>query len=358
MKINNSFAIFFLLAILTIGCIFSTSVFADNPQSATYELKSFEFGAGGTSGSDSTTFTLFGTAGDFATGKINSTNFQAQAGLIYTFQANIPPAPTFTNPGSNYDRLKIVINQGGNPSDSKYAVAISTDNFAADTKYIQSDFTVGPTLGSEDWVDYSTWGSASGVYVTGLAQNTTYTVKVKVKQGNFTEPNYSPTDDAVTSVPSLTFGIDSASIVFNNLNSGNSYTDSSKSTILTTSTNAYNGYIIYGWETSPLTYSSYNIPDYGSPNSSPTVWSGSGFGYTTDDSSLSGGTADRFTNGGPKYAGFGTSTPGDPVADHTSVILTPVINETFTTSYRVTASSTTTAGPYQTTVVYIIVPTY
>ncbi|MBI1863168.1 hypothetical protein HYS00_03540, partial [Candidatus Microgenomates bacterium] len=95
-----------------------------------------------------------------------------------------------------------------------------------------------------------------------------------------------------------------------------------------------------------------------SSNASPTSWSGVGFGYTTDDSNLTGGTVDRFTNGGPKYAGFGTSAPGDPVADHAGAITTPVSNESFTISYRVTGNVLTKAGTYSTTVIYTVVPTY
>lgn len=84
-----------------------------------------------------------------------------------------------------------------------------------------------------------------------------------------------------------------------------------------------------------------------------------GFGYTTNDSNLSGGTANRFTAGGPKHAGFTTATPGDPVADHTEVIEDPTVtNEQFTITYRVTASETTTAGAYTNTVIYVVVPTY
>ena len=342
-------------------CLTYSPVFA-GPTSSTYELKQYGFGSGGTEGANSTTYSLFGIAGENELGRPTSTTYALGSGLTYTLQANVPPAPTFTNPGSNYDRLKIVVNTGGNPSDTQFAIAISSDNFATDTRYVQSDYTVGSTLGSEDWMTYAGgagtgWGGASGFYVTGLLENTTYTIKVAARQGNFTQVQFGPTAQVATSVPSLTFGISATSLNIN-LNTGNSYSDTTQSTVLTTSTNAYNGYIVYGRNTGALTYGSNTILDYSSPNSAPTVWSGTGFGYSTNDSNLSGGTANRFTSGGPKYAGFSTSTPGDPVADTAGPILTPISAETYTISYEVTTTNIKPAGPYRTTVIYVIVPTY
>ena len=332
------------------------------PTSTNYELKDFTFGGGGTQKSDSTNYSIFGVAGETEFGKPGSANYKAGAGLIYTMQANVPPAPTWTNPASNYDRLKIVINTGSNPSDALYAVAISDDSFVT-AQYVKSDFTIGSTLALTDWLPYSTgvtnWGGATGKFIRTLKTGTTYQVKMAAKRGNFTETGYGPTASATTSNPSLTFGISSSTLTFANLNSANSYTDSAKTTVLTTSTNAYNGYTAYGHETAPLTSGANTIADFASPNSAPTVWSGTGFGYTTDDNNLAGGTADRFTNGGPKHAGFTISAPGDPVADHTAVVEDPTVtNEQFTITYRVTAASTTPAGPYINTVNYVIVPVY
>lgn len=354
---------YLLFALFTLNFLlynlFAHSAIA-GPQSTTYEIKDYTFGAGGTGESGvtgATNYTIFGTAGELDTGKLNGASlYSIGGGLTYTLKANVPAAPTFTNPSQNYDRLKFIIDDGGNASDATFAIAISTDNFASDTRYVQNDDTVGTSLGAEDWQSYTNWGGATGEYVTGLLPNTTYYIKVKAVQGNFTESEYSLATSATTSNPSLTFGIDSATLTFSHLNPGNSYTDSSKSTVLTTSTNAYNGYIIYGRVTQALTLGSNNIANYASPNSAPSTWSGTGFGYNTDDTSLTGGTANRFSGG--KYAGFTTSAPGDPIADHTGPVLTTVSNENFTVSYRVTAASDTAAGTYGTTVLYVIVPEY
>ena len=336
----------------------STLVFAELPSSTNYKIQSYGFGAGGIASSSSQTFNLFGIAGELESASSSSQNYNIGSGLTFLLKANVPPAPTFTNPSNNYDRLKFVLSTDGNPTDTTYAIAISEDNFATDIRYIKSDNTVGTTLAATDWQSYANWGGASGEYVTGLDQAQTYYIKVKAKRGNYTESEYGPAASVATTNASLTFSIDSAAVTFSNLNSGNSFTDSSKSTVLTTSTNAYNGYIINARETAALATPSATIADYGSPNSAPTTWSGYGFGYTTNDSSLTGGTADRFTNGGPKYAGFTTSSPGDPVADHPGPILSEITNEQFTIGYRVSVSESQKPGAYTTTVLYIVVPEY
>ncbi|MBI3341692.1 hypothetical protein HY024_01060 [Candidatus Curtissbacteria bacterium] len=351
-----------LFSLITIHYPLTTTVLA-GPQSTNYEIKDYSFGAGGTgaTGSNTTNYTIFGTAGELEYGKLTSTNYGVGSGLIWEIKAGVPPAPTFTNPATNYDRLKIVISIGGNPSDATYAVAISGDNFATDTRYVQSDFTIGSSFGASNFMTYATWGSASGKFITNLKNSTTYTVKVKARQGNFTESEYTQTAQATTSDSSLTFGVDSNNITFANLNGANSYTDSTKSTVLTTSTNAYGGYTIYTKETQALTSPDGTIADYGSANSAPTTWSGTGFGYTTNDNNLggSGGTT-RFSSG-TKYAGFvtNTSAPGDPAADNLGPVQDPAIsNEQFTISYRVTADNTTKAGTYQNVIIYTIVPNY
>ena len=339
--------------------IFCTPIAYAGPQSTSYEIKEYGFGAGGTGEGGVTgasNYTIFGTAGETEFGQQSSTNYNVNGGLTYTLQASVSAAPTFTNPSSNYDRLKFTLNSAVGAADTKYAIAISSDNFVSDTRYIQNDNTVGTVLGSEDWQTQPQWGGTSGAYVTGLLSNTTYYIKVKAKQGNFTESQWSAASSATTSNPSLTFGLDSYTLTFANLGSGNSYTDSSKTTVLTTSTNAYNGYTVYARVTQPLTSGSNTIANYSSPNSSPTTWSGTGFGYTTDDTTLAGGTAARFS--GSKYAGFTTSYPGDPVADHAGPVLTSISSEVFNIGYRVTADSTTTAGSYTTTVLYTVVPEY
>jgi len=346
-------------ALIVLALALTGPAYASTPSSTNYQLPEYTFGSGGTNNSTSTNFRLKGVAGEVEFGRPSSTNYKLGSGLTYLNKSNVPPAPALSNPSANYDRLKLVINTNNHPTDTEFAVAISTDNFASDIQYVKSDNTIGSSLTTTDFRTYTSWGSASGVYITGLQRNTTYYVKAKARQGSFTESEWGPASTGVpTSDAALTFSIDSSNITFNNLNSGNAYTDTSKSTTVTTSTNAYNGYVVNARTTGALTSGATTIADYTSPNSSPTSWAGLGFGYTTTDSDLIGGTNDRFTNGGAKYAGFTTSSPGDPVADHAGPILSSISNEQFTINYRVTVDSTQKAGRYNTTVLYVVVPSY
>jgi hypothetical protein len=350
------------LLIFLFAYLFIPAQAVAGPSSANFELQEYGFGAGGT-GTDmnSTNFKIFGTAGEIDTGRPYSANYKAGSGLIYTLKLNVPPAPTLSNPATDYDRLKFVLDQGGNASDATYAIAISTDNFSADTKYIKADRTIGNTLTTADFKTYSAWNGASGDFVTGLRSGTNYYVKAKARLSNFTETEWGPASPGTaTSNSSLTFSLDNSSITFNSLTPTNSYTDSSKSTIATVSTNAYNGYAVYGRENQPLkTPDNFTIADFAGTNASPNNWSGTGFGYTTSDSNLGGtGEVNRF-GGGTKYAGFITTGPGDIVADNPGPVIDPTIsNEHFTVSYRVTVDATTPAGTYSNVILYTIVPTF
>ena len=346
----------FIMEITAANIAFPVS--AAMPKSSNFGIQSYSFGAGGVTDATSTNFKLNGVAGEVESGRQSSTNFKAGGGLAHLMKSNVPGAPTFTNPATNYDRLHVVLNTSNNPTDTTYALQISTDStFATNVYYVKSDNTIGSTLATTDFKTYSGWGGATGTYITGLRQGTTYYLRVKARQGNYTESEFGPSSSVATSVATLTFSLDNSSITFNNLNSGNSYTDATKSTVMTTTTNAYNGYVVYLSEDQALTAGSFNIANYASPNSDPTTWSGTGFGYTTSDTTLSGGTGNRFS--GSKYAGFTSSHPGDPVADTTGPVVNPAIaNEQFTVNYRVTGNSTTPAGTYRNTLIYTITPSY
>jgi hypothetical protein len=208
---KSSLISFFLLSPLFLLFIFSAPFVFAGPQSTNYEIKEYGFGSGGTSGSDSTNYTIFGTSGETDASQVQSANFKTNGGLVFTMQANIPPAPTFTNPSNYYNKLHLVLSTGNNPSDTTYAIAISADNFSSDTRYVQSDNTIGATLGSEDWQTYTTWGGASGFDIIGLQPDTTYTVKVTAEQGNFTQSSWSATSQVATANVTLSFDIDTSS---------------------------------------------------------------------------------------------------------------------------------------------------
>ncbi len=183
-------------------------LFAASPSSSTYQLQSYGIGSGGSSDSSSATYRSTTISGEQGSASTTSTTYKAGTGIIPTQQANVPAAPAVTNPSNYYNKLHIVINNGGNPSDATFAIAISPDGFSPTTNYVKSDHTVGATLISTDWQTYTTWGGSSGFDVIGLLPNTTYTVKVKAEHGDFTESGYSAAASASTVGASLTFDID------------------------------------------------------------------------------------------------------------------------------------------------------
>ena len=93
---------------------------------------------------------------------------------------------------------------GGNPTDTKFAIAISSDNWTT-TNYVQSDDTVGATLSSGNYLTAASWGASFDII--GLTANTTYKVKVKAMQGKFTETGFGPEASAATINPTMSFGI-------------------------------------------------------------------------------------------------------------------------------------------------------
>lgn len=178
------------------------------PASSNYQLKDFGYGGGGAANTTSSSYAIEGIAGEQNAGMLSGSTYDLGPGLQFTNQANVPPAPALTNPSLYYNKLKIVLDTGNNPSDTVFAIAISTDGFVSDTRYVQSDNTVGSVLGLEDYQTYATWGGASGTLIIGLLSGTTYTAKIKALQGKFTETGYGPTASASTVSPQLTFDID------------------------------------------------------------------------------------------------------------------------------------------------------
>lgn len=190
-----------------LGVFGTFSVLAQS--STNYKLNGYSFGSGGGYDNASTNYKVEGVVGQEDLGDMSSTNYGLGSGLIFAQQANVPSAPTFVNDtGTQYNKLKITINKWvGDPTDAKYAVAISTDSFAT-TQWVQSDFTVGSVLGPEDFQTYTSWGGASGTYIIGLIPSTTYAVKAKSTQGNYTESGLGPSASAATVDSQIAMDID------------------------------------------------------------------------------------------------------------------------------------------------------
>ena len=213
------------------------------PASTDYKLQNYGFGSGGASDSSSANYSLRSMVGDIGNGKLSSAAYNIGSGLIFNGQANVPLAPTFTNPSNYYNKLQIILNASGNPTDTKYAIAISNDDFVT-TNYVQSDNTIGAVLGHEDYQLYATWGGSSGVYIIGLTAGTMYKVKVKAMQGKFSETGYGPIASAATVNSILSFSISINSITFGNLDAG-SVVDSPQSILTNFATNGESGGSVY-----------------------------------------------------------------------------------------------------------------
>ncbi len=187
------------------------------PASTNYKLKDYGFGAGGIGNATSPDYALNAITGQLNGEQGTSPLYRLGPGLIFTQQANVPVAPTFDNPSNYYNKLRIIIDPSDNPDDAIFAIAISTDNFVGDIRYVQNDYTVGNVLGTEDYQTYASWGGGGDEYVIGLTPGTEYKVKVKARQGKFTETGYGPIATAATISPTLTFNIDTNSVSYGNL---------------------------------------------------------------------------------------------------------------------------------------------
>ena len=223
------------------------------PASTDYHLGSYGFGSGGTAGTSSGNYSINGIAGDAASGQSASSNYKAGNGVNYQQQADVPLA-TLSNDASWYNKLRLTVTPNGNPTTAKYAVAISSDNFAT-TQYINADLTLGTTLHSSNFQTYSTWGSAAGVVIRGLQPSTVYTAKAAAYTGNYTQSSFGPASiGTTTSAPQLSFRIDVSAtdqatsppyvVAFGNLLAGN-VNSSPVRVWVSLDTNAESGGLVY-----------------------------------------------------------------------------------------------------------------
>jgi hypothetical protein len=182
----------------------TTGVFLAMPASTTYEIRDYGFGSGGSDVANSSTYSSIGLTGEVSSTQLGGTAYDLGPGLLYAQQTNTPAAPTLTNPSNYYNRLQIVLDTGSNPSDTTFAIAVSSDNFVT-TNYLQADGTLGATA---VYRTYTAWGGASGAAIIGLQPGTTYKAKVKAVQTKYTESGYSAEASASTSQSQLSFDID------------------------------------------------------------------------------------------------------------------------------------------------------
>ena len=89
-----------------------------------------------------------------------------------------------------------------------------------------------------------------------------------------------------------------------------------------------------------------------------------GYGYTSSDTTIQG--VNKFNGspcagGGspPCYAPWSLTAPGDIIADNDSTVSgSPITNEQFTITHRVTTDITQQTGDYTTNIIYVITARY
>ncbi|MEI8117454.1 MAG: YDG domain-containing protein, partial [Flavobacteriia bacterium] len=119
----------------------------------------------------------------YAINSINTTLSTPE--LSFYTLANAPNAPTVNN--STATTLDITINANSNPSATEFAIQETGGN------YVQAN---GSLSGSTIWQTAATWGTKT---VTGLSPNTSYTFKVKARNGANTETAFGSTASNTTS---------------------------------------------------------------------------------------------------------------------------------------------------------------
>jgi len=238
--------------VFTINYLLIKPAFA-GPSSTTYQLLDYGFGAGSSTLSGSTTYSLQGIAGEVETSSLSSTSYLVLPGLTYNLEPNTPPAPIITNPSNSYyNKLSLSINNANNPGDTLFAIQIASNsaNFSQNVYYIQS---VTDTLGaSPDWQTYTTWNSGSSFTLIGLYPGTTYYVRVAGKRGTFQLGRWSAIASAATVNPTFTFNLITSSqtvppftVSMGTMNPGGSIITSPNTVTTTISTNANTGGLIY-----------------------------------------------------------------------------------------------------------------
>lgn len=341
-----------------------------------YQLEGSTFDGGGESSSSTDYSSRDSIGGSVQSGDSQSTNYKNPAGFQQGAYPGVPGQPTLVNTGGIlYNSLDFIVNTGsGQQSDTTYAIAISSDDFAT-TNFIQVDDTVGP---NEAWQTYAGWNSGTGELVTGLLPNTTYKIKVKASYGSGSnaadsESGYSLEASATTAGPSLVVliaGVNSGVTVagltttvsssattmgFGSLTIGDAFPNIAAQTV-TVTTNATGGYSSTVREDGPLrTGTGDQIATVSGTNASPSAF-GTGvttgrFGYHTTDSSLCTGTPSRFT-ADDTFAAL------DLLPYEIACSNGPVVSEITSIIYKLVVGNVQPAGTYQNVVTYITTATY
>lgn len=204
--------------------------------SGNYKIDFEEITSGGGVG-QSGNYQELDSMGEVGSGLSAGDNYKVGAGLNYGIQSDKMRVPALVNNGSA-NSLDFTINhtEDDNPSDAEYAITIIENGTT--TFYIQADDSIGSAMA---WQTYTNWGGASGEVVVGLRPETEYAIKIKARQGDFTETAWSAEASATTSAMELSFNISKDYLGLGSLTPN---IVSSGSYNLSVTTNAEFGYVV------------------------------------------------------------------------------------------------------------------
>lgn len=334
-----------IFSIVVLGS-FSCFALAEEIESTNFVIQGDNLSAGSSSGNSSN----YGMVGDINpfSDLSESSNFKQELGYNPRLQANTPYPATLQNSEEYYDRLLLIVDDSDNPSDTLFAVAISDDNFNT-YEYVQSDGTVGDTLGTEDYRTYVSWGEGSGSFILGLNQNTAYKVRVKALHGDFTDTGYSSDSNEIeTTVPYVSMTVSESALNLGTLNV-NSISQTNTMAV-TVNSNAYSGYQVYINDAgNGVSGGLFNGANSLIESQDQTLVSGFE-GYGAQASSLSATIDASFDVVGNNVGGLDVATAG--IFSNTQA----VSGESANVLFKATMSPNTIAGNYSDTVYFTVTP--
>jgi len=337
---------------ISLPLVMLTVILATFSHSTTYQIQSYSVGGGSTNSSSSTTYNIQGSVGEQANGTASGSTYDVNNGSIQTEQLNVPGAPTLSN-GSNtyYNQLNFILATSGNPTDTSYAVAVSTDNFTSTLGYVQASGAIG---GTQFYQSYIAWGGGTGAYVTGLTSSTTYELRVAAMQGQFTNSNFGAYASATTAAFTTTFSVSPSSISLGSLLSGTVITSSTLTLNFATTATQGGDVYVYGQ------FGGLNSTSHSSTITSATTnlaTASSGFGIQA--------TSPTQTFGGPltivsPYSGSANNVGAEnTVPTHLLTSSAAVLGGVVSATLQAKSSSTTTvASDYSETLTFIAAGSY
>lgn len=215
--------------------------------------------------------------------------------------------------------------------------ATFTDTSSGTASGIASySYQIGTTVGGADIKSLTSVSTSTSVTATGLLLKTSQMYYVRVyAYDNAGNSVYADSNGQMVP-PTLTMSVTPSTINFAHLSTTNNYTDSQTATV-SVATNGYGGYVVNMYGQSLLTAGSITIPAFTAGTwTTPATWSGTGFGYTSSDTSVQG--SNRFGSG-TKYAGVPVgSSNRQIVADESNGSTGTSLSSSYTITYKTVAN--------------------